>query len=192
MKKKNNVFFTSDPHWGHFNVIKYCNRPFQSVEQMDNKLIADWNKVVGKNDIVYVLGDFTMLRMTSYQEVLDIIDQLNGTIHLVYGNHDHRQMWEAIAKLRPQRVVLEGDRIEIKVEGQDIALCHYAHQVWNRSHHGAFHLFGHSHNNLPGLGKSMDVGVDAKYSTHYNWAPFSFAEVKAILDEKEIFGGVSD
>lgn len=191
-KKASRVFFTSDPHFNHFNVIKYCNRPFANVDEMDAKMIADWNKIVGDRDTVYMLGDFTMQRAKSILDVMDLLKKLNGTIHVVFGNHDDKKMWYAIAALMPHKVVIEGERVEINIQGQDIALCHYSHQVWNRSHFGAWHLFGHSHNTLPGIGKSMDVGVDAKYALHYNWAPFSFDEIKAQMDQKEIFGKVTD
>lgn len=159
---------------------------------MDEKLVSDWNKVVGGNDHVYMLGDFTMLRAKSILDVMDLIKRLNGIIHIVFGNHDHKPMWMAIAALMPHKVKIEGERAEVNVHGQDITLCHYSHQVWNRSHFGSWHLFGHSHNTLPGIGKSMDVGVDSKYALHFNWAPFSFDEIKTHMDQKEIFGKVND
>lgn len=186
------AFFTSDPHFSHENIIKYCNRPFKDATEMNEVMISDWNSIVTKRDTVYSLGDFSMARMKNIDIALDVIDRLNGTIHLVYGNHDHRKMWEVMALMRPGRIVLEGDRIEINVNCKDIALCHYSHQVWNRSHHGAWHLFGHSHNTLPGIGKSMDVGVDAKYALYGDWAPFTMSQLKEQLDPKDIFGKVTD
>lgn len=152
---------------------------------MNDKMISDWNKVVSNRDNVYCLGDFAMAGKKSIMEILAIIDQLNGTIYLVFGNHDDRAMWQAIAALRPGKVILLGDMAEIKVDGQYIVMCHYSMRTWNRSHYGAWQLFGHSHNTLEGHGKSMDVGVDAKYATLYNWAPFSFDEIKAIMETKE-------
>ncbi len=183
-RNKRRAFFTSDPHFSHFNVIKYCNRPFASVEEMDAKLIADWNKVVTKNDDVYVTGDFCMMGVKSILEVMDILNQLNGTIHLVFGNHDHKNMWYAIEKLMAGKVVILGDMAEIKVEGQHIVLCHYSLRTWNRSHYKSWHLFGHSHNTLEGTGLSMDCGVDAKYANLYNWAPWSFEEISAVMENK--------
>lgn len=157
---------------------------------MNKKMIADWNMRVTKRDTVYMLGDFTMIRMKGLYEVLEIIDQLNGTIHVIFGNHDHKEMWHVIAIMRPGKVIIEGERLETKINGHEITMCHFSHQAWNKSHFGAWHMFGHSHNTLPGIGKSMDVGVDAHYALHHNWAPFSFEEVKEFLDNKEIVGRV--
>lgn len=186
------TFFTSDPHFGHENIIKFCKRPFVNAAGMDQVMINDWNKIVGKKDQVYCLGDFAMHRHQNMDKVLEVIDQLNGQIRLIWGNHDHRTMWQIIALLRPGKVILEGDRVEIKIGTDDIALCHYSHQVWNRSHFGALHLFGHSHNQTPGIGKSMDVGVDAKYQLYGDWAPFTIEQIRERLSTKEIFGKVTD
>ena len=77
-----NTFFISDTHFGHANIIKYCNRPFLSVKEMDITMIYNWNKVVGKNDIVCFLGDFCFGDPKKY------LKQLNGIIVFIKGNHD--------------------------------------------------------------------------------------------------------
>ena len=82
-------FIISDLHFGHENVIKYCNRPFIDAEDMDNKLIENWNSVVSKNDIVYVLGDFTLSRRMDV--IKHYVQALNGFKVLVMGNHDTRK-----------------------------------------------------------------------------------------------------
>ena len=84
-----NVFFTSDTHFYHENIIKYCNRPFSSVDEMNEKLIEKWNSVVGKNDIVWHLGDFCFGQKDNISK---IIPKLNGRINLVMGNHDHQKV----------------------------------------------------------------------------------------------------
>jgi calcineurin-like phosphoesterase family protein len=84
-----NVFFTSDTHFYHENILKYCNRPFASVEEMNEKLIANWNSVVGKNDIVWHLGDFSF---GSKDHIPKIVSKLNGRINLVMGNHDRHKI----------------------------------------------------------------------------------------------------
>ena len=81
-----NTLFISDTHFGHTNIIPYCDRPFVSVEQMNRYMIQQWNSVVKKNDTVYHLGDFSLC--ISPEEVKDIVSQLNGNIRLVKGNHD--------------------------------------------------------------------------------------------------------
>ena len=80
-----NIWFTADLHFGHKNVIGYCNRPFANVSEMNSKLIKNFNKTVGKNDIVYILGDLSFLNTKSTKE---IVSHLNGFKFLVKGNHD--------------------------------------------------------------------------------------------------------
>ena len=175
-----NVFVTADHHFGHDNIRNFCNRPFNTVEDMDEILIKKWNERVGTDGVVYHLGDFTLGR---YAE--NYFKQLNGFIHIIPGGHDSRWMardtyakytsasGESICICPP---ILE---IGVKVFGVSrpltIVMCHYAMRVWNKSHYGSMHLYGHSHGRLPGLGRSMDVGVDA-----HNFYPISLREV---LDE---------
>lgn len=83
---KQKLFITSDTHFNHNNIIRYCNRPFASVEEMNEKLIANWNSVVGKDDRVIHLGDFAFGGKT---KVEPIVKRLNGQIDLVLGNHDN-------------------------------------------------------------------------------------------------------
>ena len=78
-------FITSDTHFGHENIIKYCNRPFPNAEEMDKALIDNWNAVVGKNDTVIHLGD---VGLASKSRLKEIISQLNGHKLLIKGNHD--------------------------------------------------------------------------------------------------------
>ena len=84
-----NTFFTSDTNFYHDNILKYCNRPFSSVDDMNEKLIKNWNSVVGENDIVWHLGDFCFGRK---ENVSEILPKLNGKINLVMGNHDRQKV----------------------------------------------------------------------------------------------------
>lgn len=79
------IFLIGDCHFGHRNIIKYCNRPFDNVEEMTEGLIKNWNSVVGKNDIVYVVGDFALCGKT---KIIEISKRLNGRKRLIIGNHD--------------------------------------------------------------------------------------------------------
>lgn len=83
--KEHKIFLIGDCHFGHRNIIKYCNRPFKDVEDMNEQLIKNWNSVVGKNDIVYVVGDFALC---GKQKIIEIGQRLNGRKRLVLGNHD--------------------------------------------------------------------------------------------------------
>ena len=164
------VFFTSDTHFGHKNIIKYCNRPFEDVKQMDERLIENWNQKVPKNAIVFHLGDFAFIK--EKKNYLDLVDSLNGDIVLVEGNHDggiHRDVQRILRDADPQQdkftIAPSLYEVDIQVEDEKLrfVLCHYAMRVWNKSHYGAIHLYGHSHGTLPDdpHSRSMDVGVDS-------------------------------
>jgi len=86
------IFVISDTHFHHENIIRYSNRPFGSVEEMDKEMIKRWNKKVGKEDIVIHLGDFAL---GSEKEIKDLKDNLNGIIFLLKGNHDHKLLRKA-------------------------------------------------------------------------------------------------
>jgi calcineurin-like phosphoesterase family protein len=156
-----NTWFTSDTHFGHFNIIRYCNRPFKTADEMDETIITNWNSLIQPNDEVYHLGDFSFWDANKY------LDKLNGKIHIIWGNHDKQ------ARQVKHRFVSYGDLKTIDIENTPIVLCHFSMRVWPKSHHGAYHLFGHSHNTLTPYCKSFDVGVD----TH-NFFPWSWEEIK--------------
>jgi len=84
-----NTWFTSDTHFWHENIIKYCNRPYKTVEEMNEDLIAKWNARVGKDDIVWNLGDFCF---GGKDKIESVFPRLNGRINLVLGNHDHHKL----------------------------------------------------------------------------------------------------
>lgn len=146
------IYFTADTHFGHKNIINLCKRPFCSVEEMDEWLIKLWNERVGILDTVYHLGDVSL----SHGKRIDsILERLNGTIHLVYGNHDRKEI------RRHPRFASSNYVLEIKHGGHDITLCHYAFRTWNGSTHGSLMLHGHSHGLIKPSRQSIDVGVDA-------------------------------
>lgn len=178
------IWFTSDTHWGHENVIKYCNRPFKSADKMDEALITRWNTKVKPEDTVYHTGDFAFL---DAERIGKIIDRLNGNIYLIFGNHDKtiRNSFELRSKF-----VKCCDYLEIYVPDpthergkQFIVMCHYAMLVWNKAHHGAWMIHGHSHGTLkyPIDGQILDAGTDV-----HNYEPISYQEVKAIMATKTI------
>lgn len=79
------VFMIGDTHFCHFNIIKYCDRPFNSTEEMNEKLIENWNKVVGKQDQVFMMGDFALC---GKEKIIEIGNRLKGNKTLILGNHD--------------------------------------------------------------------------------------------------------
>jgi len=156
-------FFTSDQHYGHANILKYQpNRGWANVEEMNEGLITNHNRVVGVGDTVYMLGDFGFLPQ---DQILWILTRLNGNKILLTGNHDKGFNATFCHNLLASGALKEVHRpgyLEVKINGNFYVMNHYAQRVWNRSHYGTFHLYGHSHGSLPSLGKSVDVGVDSK------------------------------
>ena len=138
------IFFTGDLHFGHENVLKFDNRPFTTVEEMDAELIRRWNNKVSKGDLVYVLGD--MIWKTSNNDAQSLIKSLNGQIILIKGNHD-RFLHNAKAK-----AALAGlkDYDDICVTLKDgttrrVILSHYFIPMYNGHRYQAIHLHAHSH-----------------------------------------------
>ncbi|MGJ4996381.1 metallophosphoesterase [Bradyrhizobium sp. HKCCYLS3077] len=162
-----NIFFTADRHFGHARIIELAKRPFSSVAEMDEIMIERHNKVVRPGDIVHDLGDFAFADHEPY------LRRLNGQMHLTLGNHDNpkrvkaaRHLWASIESLR--NITLP--------DGTHLTLCHYGLRVWSKSHHGALHLYGHSHGRLPGDSQCCDVGVDC-----WDFTPVSTEEIRARL-----------
>lgn len=149
------TFFISDTHFGHANVIRFDKRPFADVDQMNEEMIARWNKVVGPDDTIYHLGDFSFLPA---EKTLAVLRRLNGQKHLIYGNHD--QIIRKNHKLQREFVSVSEYK-EITVAGNFFCLFHFPIGEWNKAHRGAYHLHGHCHGNYvyPRPGKNMDVGA---------------------------------
>lgn len=132
-------FYISDLHLGHANVIKFDNRPFADVDEMEAEIIRRWNKAVTPGDTVYVLGDFIWRKGGDWEKTLP---QLNGQIILIRGNHDPRQFTPKVRKM------LAGvyDYHEIKDEGRKVILCHYPILFYNKSYlDSTYMLCGHVH-----------------------------------------------
>jgi calcineurin-like phosphoesterase family protein len=125
-----NVWFTADFHLGHKNIIRYCSRPFDTVEEMNRTIIERLNSVVKTNDLLYFLGDFCIGPKARAVELRREIRCKK--IFAVPGNHD-----QDTRKLTQESSWL-GDLAEVSING----LCHYAMRVWNHSSHGAWHLYG--------------------------------------------------
>jgi len=168
------TFFTADTHFGHENIIKYCNRPFKDSVEMNEAIISNWNNIVGKDDLVYHLGDFCFGK--NEHDFNQYFTRLNGFIVFVKGNHD-KVAWANRSKFYAAHNTYH----ETEINGKLIVLCHYSMKVWNCSHHGAWHLYGHSHGTLPDDPNSLsfDCGVDC-----HNFTPLEFKQVEAIMGKK--------
>lgn len=173
------TWFTSDTHFGHEGVIGFCARPFASVEEMDAVLLDNINSKVGPRDTLYHLGDFSW-RTDDPARYRAAIKCKN--LHLILGNHDPQtrggQVDKPFAQLFSSVEKLAGINVQIGSDSRHIVLCHYAMRVWNKSHHGSWHLYGHSHGDLhpPPFTPCFDVGVDA-----HKFQPLSLSEVVEIM-----------
>lgn len=174
-----NIFFSSDHHFGHAKIIEYCKRPFSSVEEMNEALIENHNRVVKPKDRAYFLGDLAF--NYSEEELAKLMKRLNGDKVIVTGNHDRFKrlgdyiVCHRIAELRGPTWA-----------PYNPTLCHYPMLSWNASFHGTFQLHGHSHGGIPfdPTVRRLDVGVDC-----FNYAPISWDEIveklKAVPSPRE-------
>lgn len=179
-------FFTSDTHYYHSNIIRYSNRPYKSVDEMNKAMIDNWNSVVKPGDEVYHLGDFGF---ASEAQLDEILNNLNGRIHFIVGNHD--KTITNSTRLKSCFASISGYK-EVYIENSKeksgrslVVLCHYPMIEWNKSHHGSFMLHGHCHGNLTYPFKNprriMDVGVDP-----VGYFPIDQNKVVDILSKLEI------
>ena len=136
------LFFTSDTHWGHKNIIGFCNRPYKSVEEMNEKLIENWNSVVPEDGIVFHLGDFAFGGTPLWKSVCE---RLNGKIHLVIGNHDMKNL-RAGAESLFESVNIQ---LQLNIDGRAVYLNHYPFLcyggAWRDPKDAVWQLFGHVH-----------------------------------------------
>ena len=190
------TFFVSDTHFNHTNIIKYCNRPFNNIDEMDTTLIKNWNAKVPKDGIVYHLGDFAWGSINYWEKIRE---QLNGEIILIYGNHDEKylnneRMYKLFKEVTPQK--------KIWIDKTCVYMNHYPFLCFGGSYKGldaTWQLFGHVHSNSrskEGLDHKRlvncfptqyDVGVD-----NNNFTPISFDEVSKIITNQQLSLGMYD
>jgi calcineurin-like phosphoesterase family protein len=157
------IFFTADEYYGHANIIKYCNRPFKSVQEMDEEIIKRHNSVVKHDDQVIHAGDFSIYSELEFVQRL-YTNKLSGHHIFLMGSHD---------KWLPKNTPMI---LEKEIEGQLIVVCHYAMRTWRKSHYNSWQIYGHSHGKLTPQGKQWDAGVD-----NNNFYPISFEGLKEIM-----------
>lgn len=187
------VWFTADTHFGHGNIIKYCQRPFLSPEEFaatrddprsklrispetvrrhDNALLDSINSIVALDDVLWIVGDFCW---GGHADAMRYRNRIRcRTVNLVWGNHDQSEIASAFNDCMDQGM--------IEVEGQPIWLNHYPMRSWDRAFHGSWQLYGHVHGRLeredaqkPTL-LTKDVGVDA-----CDYRPWSFAQLRTYM-----------
>lgn len=148
------IYFISDTHFFHNNVIKYCNRPFKCVEEMNDTIINNWNKIVTKDDIVYHLGDFIL----NSNDIESIVRKLNGKIYFIRGNHDRK------SKSYYNRIGLEVIPTQTKLDKYKVILSHRPLSD-DQIPKGYINIHGHIHEkvldeNLFDKNKHINISVD--------------------------------
>ena len=181
------IWFTSDTHFGHRNIMTYCDRPGSTIEDHDEMLIENWNAVVGEDDIVFHLGDFAFAPDKRWKE---LVKMLNGHIYLILGNHDIVR-W-------PGRVVMSAfdgvaQQAILKIEGRTVILNHYPFLCYGGTYKGeqgaVWQLFGHVHTKDIGVKGQDDERVAMRFPYQYDvgvdnngYAPISWGGVKAKIE----------
>ena len=134
------IYYISDLHFGHRNVIEMDGRPFETIEEMDEALIRRWNERVTDEDDVYILGDFAYRNGFTTDWYLS---RLRGRKHLINGNHDFRTLENGKAMAMFASV----DKMcYITDNGRGVLLCHYPVAEWYGKRYGGYHVHGHIHN----------------------------------------------
>lgn len=186
------IHFTSDTHFGHTNIMKYCDHKFKNITEHDETLILNWNKVVAPGDDVYHGGDVAFGKDLGHIRD-NILRRLNGRIHLTVGNHDHSRYRKMMENIGWDVEYMHYIRVkDEEVEGgvQEITICHYPMISWRASHRGSWQLFGHHHHSTTAKGlnvykrispNQMDIGVDG-----HNFTPISYEKVKEIITKQNL------
>ena len=196
------TFYISDPHLGHENIIKFCNRPFSCADEMDEAIIDNWNSRVTNGDTVRIMGDL-MFRNRKHPE--EYLSRLKGKKHLIVGNHDKAWMKKVdlsrwFESVEMMTFFTDGDR--------KITMCHYPMMSWPFSNHDGWMIYGHIHENtnmdywslIARNDHMLNAGVDIN-----GFAPVTFEEMqqnnlehiartaaKRILDEnRDIFASIA-
>jgi calcineurin-like phosphoesterase family protein len=188
--KERNIFVCSDPHYSHKNLIKNlstwksgAHRDFKSIDHHNDTLVANINKTVGQEDVLFMLGDVAFGGFENVKIFMDRI--ICREVHLIFGNHD-------------EHIISNRDGVkdwftttsfyrEIQIDKEMFVLFHYPINEWNGAHKGWYHLYGHQHN-LPedkfsNTGKSMDCGFDG----HTEFRPYNImTEIIPLLKDREI------
>jgi len=184
------TWFTADLHLGHQNIIRYCDRPFADVEAMNRGLISAWNEVVGEDDMVWVLGDFALGRIS---DTLPLARQLHGRKVLLAGNHD--RCWHGHGRRVDEWTdrYLEAGFDEIvqgtatrEIGGEEVRLCHFPYRGDSHGQDryldhrpvddGDWLLHGHVHERWAQHDRMINVGVDAR-----QFRPISEPEIAALI-----------
>ena len=160
MSKEMKKWITSDLHFGHANIMKFCpvtRYGFTDVTHMNETLIKEWNQAVKPEDEVYILGD---VAFCNADKAIAIMQRLNGTKILSQGNHDKKLVKDVGFRDCFKEV---HTYLRMRHEGHLVVMFHFPILEWDQMHRGSVHFYGHVHGDKTGLEKyrARDVGFDA-------------------------------
>lgn len=169
-------FYTADLHIGHKNIIKYENRPFKDLAEMEEAILDNWNTKVRPNDDVYILGDVAFVgKDLPLWYLQSYLWKLNGRKHLILGNHDtfvkkEKFNEKVFVEIVPYKEIID---TTCKLENNNIIMCHYPIEEWNGKIYNSIHLHGHIHSDpIMPMNNRYNVGVDV-----CNFTPVTLKEV---------------
>lgn len=194
------IWFSSDQHFGHENIIRFAERPFADVQEMNEMMVLWWNELVGPNDLVYVPGDLCMGKIA---QTLPLIARLNGRIILLPGNHDRPWIGQAAGeRLRKAREMYLAQGIVeivdtgggfgepvIEIAGQDVKISHFPYvgdsferqdgdkfSAWRPDDEGGWLIHGHVHGSWKVQDRMINVGVDV-----WDFRPVHISQIEEII-----------
>lgn len=187
------IFFTSDTHFGHANILKYCpNRKFSTVDEHDEHLIRVWNDKVKPDDTIFHLGDFAF---GAIEKSYSILDRLHGKKVLITGNHDVRHMKHQEFRDRWRAIFRGYHEVEVQFQGHTalIVLCHFPLESFNKMRYGSFHCHGHTHTphgqlKMRYIKHRKDIGVDSRL----DHAPWGKDELLETMSNEEPIPNVAE
>ena len=190
-KEREKIWFTSDIHIGHRNIVKYSTGRKEELgldledpdmlQKHDDLLIQRWNMTVDKHDTVYILGDFSF---APAEETRKVLEKLHGKKHLIIGNHDGScrgltNYFESTNHIK--EVTFKKEQFPFLQENMHCIMCHFPLVAWNRRMNGSVQVHGHTHGSLDGINSNseelrVDVGFDSKL------ANFGFVELEQLYN----------
>lgn len=179
------IYWTSDLHFFHDNVIKFCNRPHSNVEEMNEFIIERWNSQVKPGDVVWQLGDFCFSNDKA-TKIHNLFKRLNGNIGCIIGNHCKEKDFHGMKQHFGGRVLYVGHYKEISVNKQRVCMSHFPMIDHHNCKYGSWMTHGHQHSTYQVEGKVLDVGWDSAFQKLGEYRLWTFDDIKEFMDNREI------
>lgn len=181
-------YFSSDFHLGHANILKFDKRKFSSIDEHDQHLIKMCMTTLKRNDNFYYLGDWALCQPGKAEGYLATLASSGANLFFIKGNHDKKDNIRLFQRYGTYLGEKKTVKIEWDGEVYPIVLDHFANRVWDRSHHGVYHLYGHSHDGLEKepWGRSMDAGIMTALRIKGEYSLFTFEDIHNILSKRPV------